>query len=487
MTIFSSTLPTPAIIGTSGPPSQEVEELSSVNFFSGFGDWTTPGDHALGVGAWSRSDTRVGLSQATGPAGGAFPVTLIATQSQFYGYCETSPASPSTFSLQSPTFDASAGTLSLVFPLFLRFGVNGIIQDGTLQVFGWNGSAWSQIGASIIGSKQQNQTDAYLPSTNFDDYDSEGFNNPDFHFGILFTRGADPDFFNYDAAVDNLQVFGPPGALVDAPPPPPSPGVNGIFAEISGADGVNAYESLGFNLNYPGPEQPHNRTNNTVNPLPFAGSRSLRTEVRKSDPKSFVDSAASGKKRAEKSGRPGAGLFADGVEGWLGFALYLPSNEMADIRGCSVAQLHTFTEEMLQVSLFGGKMQLVSDGPSKNKILFNNGDPTNTDGNVDMVGRNLLDRWFRFRVNFLPSTISSGPGAGFIKIWIDDDVEASPTIDYVGRTGPRGPYGKWGLYWWNAASDFTTSVAVALHDNIRFGNEDSDFASVDPFNFVRSD
>lgn len=459
------------------PPPDPLEELSNVNFFDGFSDWTTPGSEQPET-AWSRADARLNenpaLTGSTGPNGGAFPVTLLATEGQFYGYTESSSvAGP--WSLESPEFDASVGELELTFNSYHNYG-QGNLTDGTLIVQGWNGSAWSQIGPSIVGSVQTDRSSAYSSSSDFGTYNSAGFSNPDFRFRFLFTKGVGdgsfPDF-NYDCALDNIAVVGPPDAQVNPPTPSPSPGV---FLSLSGEDGVDSYGSKGLALNYPNPEQAHNRVNNTTNPLPFAGSRSLKTEVRKSDNPSFVDTgSASGKRRAEVSGRQGAGLFDNGVEGWVGFALYLPSNPMSNIRGCTVAQLHTFTEEMLQMSVFGGNLQLVSDGPSTNQIL--------PGGNVSLAGRNLLDRWFKVRINFLPSTGSNG----FIKIWLDADAEGSPTVDYSGRTGPRGPYFKKGTYWWNAANDGTNSAAIVLHDNIRLADETGTFAGVDPATFVRND
>ncbi len=465
--------------GQALPPPQDVETLSAVNFFDGFGDWTTPGTEDPAAGSWTRANSRTGLTGSIGPAGGAFPVTLVATEGQFFGFNESSGPFAGTFwSLESPAFDASLGLIALTFQVFMRFGVGGALNDGTLRVQGWNGTAWSNIGASIVGSQQTNSTDPFLPSDGFDDYDSGGFSNSDFRFRFLLERGSDPDTFNYDCALDNLEVVGPIGPGSPGTPPGSGGDPNGIIKQLSGEDGVDAYSSLGLNLNYPNPEQAHNRANiSSPAARVFAGSRSLQTELRPGDPKANVDPSGTSKRRAEVSWRPFR--YAGGVEGWFGAAFYLPSDPMAAVRGCTIFQLHNDPDagEMLQVSVFAGQLQFVSDGPSTNFIL--------PGGNINLASAGLLDQWVRIRCNFLPSTT----GSGFIKIWLKDDVEASPRIDYSGPTKPsgsNGPYFKHGGYFWGAGND-PVKEALVLHDNLRIGDQTSDFASVDPNTFVRND
>lgn len=162
--------------------------------------------------AWARDEDATATS-STGPAGGADPTTRAPTVGNGFAYTEASNSGESPWSMETPDLNASLGTLSITFDVHMRFGSAGGIGDGTLEVQGWNGTAWTTIGADITGSQQTTAGAAYLPSSTFDTYDSTGFSNTDFKFRFLFTRGANAFTGNYDCAIDNVVVTGPPGAI----------------------------------------------------------------------------------------------------------------------------------------------------------------------------------------------------------------------------------------------------------------------------------
>lgn len=216
-----------AFIGTLSDEEKDViveELLDEQSLAAGFGLWTTPGLNDP-ESAWLQI---IGPtpSTTTGPDGGANPITRAVEPANGYGYNESTTVADGPWSLESPSFDASLGTISLTFDYFMKFGSLGLIADGTLRVQGWNGLAWSNLGAAIVGSQQQTSSELWLQS---DVYTSDGFDNDDFQFRILVFRGANEFPGNYDFCVDNLRLFGPEGALNPPPdggggtPPDPPP------------------------------------------------------------------------------------------------------------------------------------------------------------------------------------------------------------------------------------------------------------------------
>ena len=265
----------------------------------------------------------------------------------------------------------------------------------------------------------------------------------------------------------------------DTTAPPNAPDGAGVFFRISGEDGVDEYEALNLVLNFPDPEQAHNRVNVSSSPLPFAGSRSMQTELRVDDPQASIDSAESGKKRAEIHNRPFR--YDGGKVGWLGGAFYLPSDPMETINGCDIWQLHFYPDQgvMLHITLIDGQMILQCDGPGVKTVL--------PGGVIDLAADGFLDQWVRMRVQFK----STDQSDGFIKVWFKDDPEGSPRVDFSGPTKPLnsgilGPFVKWGVYHYRAKIQPDTG-ALALHDNITLGDETSTFDAVDPALFIRGD
>ncbi len=460
--------------GSVDQTSGSDEELDFEAFATGLGEWTSPGDKSPGEGAWTQliGPTNTG---STGPAGGAAATTLIPTAALGHAYCETS-GGPTSFTLQSPTIDASLGTVTCQGLVHMRFG-NGTLTDGTFQPRGWNGSAWVNIGAPLVGSQQALDDDPYIRF----EFDSSGFTNEDFHFGIIFVKGAGnqtfPDF-NYDCAVDSLRILGPAGALVGGSTgggtggSGGSGGANrvGIIHEFSGADGVDGWP---FGLNFADPEQAHNRAN-VSGGLTLAGTRSLQTEIRTNDPKAFVDRAPSlVKRRCEYTWS--AVRYPANQVGYFGFYCRIPTNPMGNIRGVSIAQLHNFPEsgETLQCSLFQGSLQFVGDGPSTNFVYT-------SISLANFNGTGLLDRRFKITCEFLAVPNNNG----FMRIFVDD----VQVVNFSGRTKPsggQGPFFKHGLYHWGSGTPASNTTSIAVHDNITIGGQDSNLFSVDPDNFPR--
>lgn len=222
--------------------TQVIGTLNSESFQSNFGAWTSPGSDDPAPVAWVQTTGPTPTTSA-GPAGGSNPVTKAVEGANGYAHVEAS-TSDDPASLESPAFDASGGTIELTFDLHMKFGSVGGISDGTLQVQGWNGSAWSNIGSAVVGSQQTSDTSPWLPSSNFGSFTSSGFSNSDFKFRFLFTEGATSPG-NYDAAIDNVEVS---GLTSGGGGPVPGPdtraisilsGLRTIFVSTSGNDSNN--------------------------------------------------------------------------------------------------------------------------------------------------------------------------------------------------------------------------------------------------------
>lgn len=445
-----------------------VVTLNSEDFSGPISDWswTTPGfDEPFS--AWSQAVNRNGLSPTTGPNGGADPVSRAVVSGNAYAYTEASNPGDTVWTMESPTFDVSLGTVVLSFDFHMRFGRTGGQTDGTLVVQGWDGTKWSKIGKAIVGSQHRNANDAYLPSTRFGRYSSDGYTNRNFKFRFLFAEGSGGGTFPYDCALDNIKVDregGPPPSPV---PPNPIP-ATGIIQSFRGEDGVENFPGV---LNFPVPERSHNRQTITrpAGLVPF-GSASMLVEIKPGDPQWNVDAAVrprTAKRRAEFSWRPFR--FEPGEEGWVGAAFYLPSDPMASVRGCTIFQLHNHPDpgEMMQIHLFDGRLRIVNE---------------NRKGARDLLNTALepyLDRWVRLVINFRPSTRNNG----FIKLWLDDD----KVIDVNGPNKPGGtlgPYFKHGTYFWGYGKFDRNRRAACYYDNLRIGDRTSNFESVDPANFA---
>lgn len=416
--------------------------------------WRTPGSDQP-FSAWDRAVDRVGLSPTTGPNGGADPVTRAVVDGRAYAYTEASVPENSVWTIESPEFDAAQGTLTLTFDLHMRFGRTGGQTDGTLVVQGWNGSRWSKIDQAIIGSKHTSATAPYLASTEFGTYTSADYRNSDFKFRLLFAEGSGGGTFPYDCALGNLRIT----RQANSRPRP-----TGIIQSFRGEDGVDNFPGA---LNFPVPERAHNRQDITGPPalVPF-GTASMKVEIRPGDPQWDNDARIrprSAKRRAEFSWRPFR--FPGRKEGWVGAAFHLPSEPMADIKGCTIFQLHNSPDpgEMMQLYCFDGRLRADNENPSGTVRI------------LDTELRPLLDRWVRLVINFKPSTGRDG----FFKLWLDD----VPVVDITGPNKPRGtlgPYLKHGTYFWGYEKFDRDRRAACYYDELKIGDETSSYSSVNP-------
>lgn len=193
--------------GTDVPPST-ITTLNTEDFQADTGAWNTPGVNEP-EDAWTRIDGGGTPSSSSGPTGGSNPDTRDTQADNGYIYTEASIQEDGPWSLESPVLDASVGTLTLTFDLHMYFAE---INDGTLKVQGWNGTAWSDIGSPIIGSKQDSNGQAWRPSTDFGTFNNAGFSNTDFRFRFLADRGSGR-FVSYDFAIDNIEITGEAGAI----------------------------------------------------------------------------------------------------------------------------------------------------------------------------------------------------------------------------------------------------------------------------------
>jgi Glycosyl hydrolases family 16 len=201
------------IIGPDGSAGANLELLATEDFSAELAQWTwkTPGTISP-LFAWLRA-TNATPTSTTGPNGGSNPATRQVTPGNAYAFTESSDPNTGPYSLEGPVLDASLGIARLTFDLFMKFGTGGATTNGTLQVQGWNGFNFVNIGNPIVGSQQSEADDPWKSSDLFGAFTSAGFSNADFRFRILgIEGGTNPS--NYDFAVDNMRIFGQAGQLV---------------------------------------------------------------------------------------------------------------------------------------------------------------------------------------------------------------------------------------------------------------------------------
>lgn len=232
----------------------------------------------------------------------------------------------------------------------------------------------------------------------------------------------------------------------------------GIVHQFQGEDGADGWSGP---LNFPTPEKPHNRMTAVSSEDQTAyGRESVKVEIRPGDPQWNDDNGRGPKRRAEFSWN--TWKFPGKKEGWVGAAFYLPSDPMARNKGTAIFQLHNYPEKGVMWNLFiwDGRLRTTSDGLGE---LMD----------IDLAP--YLDQWTNMVVHFKPSTGSDG----FIRMWLNDQL----VIDETGPTkesGSKGPYLKNGLYFWGYEKFDSTKHAIAFFDNLRIGNEASNYESVNP-------
>lgn len=232
----------------------------------------------------------------------------------------------------------------------------------------------------------------------------------------------------------------------------------GVVHQFRGEDGVDNWSGP---LNFPAPEKPYNRMT-MASPMTLApyGSASVKVEIRPGDPQWHDDKGRGPKRRAEFSWSKWK--FPGKKEGWVGAAFYLPKDPMANNKGTAIFQLHNFPEKGVFWNLFTWDGNLRSTSDALGDLM-----------DIDITP--YLDKWVSMVVHFKPSTRSDG----FIKMWLDDQLVVSETGP-TKLSGSKGPYLKNGLYFWGYEKFDTGKRAVAYFDNLRIGNETSNYESVNP-------
>lgn len=180
--------------------------LQSEDFDTDLGNIVTPGDDAEpNAGAWVRVAEGGTPSSGTGPAGGSNPANQqVEVTGNGYLVAESGSGDVSPLTFESDTFDASLGLLVATFDFHAHVNT---ANNCTFTVRGWNGSAWINLGTQVFGGVQTTENDDYILSTSFGTYNSQGFSNADFKFGVkLDKETVDGDRFQYDVAIDNWLV-----------------------------------------------------------------------------------------------------------------------------------------------------------------------------------------------------------------------------------------------------------------------------------------
>lgn len=215
MSLFGTTSVVALLVGVIQTVTLNSEDFTGA--VSGW-SWNTPGVDDPGT-AFTQTTGSTPRS-TTGPNGGANPITRAVEPSNSYMYTEASDDAGS-WTAESLTFDASLGIFTLTIDTHMRFGAEGLIDDGTTEFQAWNGSAWSTISNAIVGSQQTSADSPWRSSTEFGTYTSAGLSTPDCKFRVQCTKGASIFDANYDFAFDNAKITGP-GLAPPMPAPPPT-------------------------------------------------------------------------------------------------------------------------------------------------------------------------------------------------------------------------------------------------------------------------
>lgn len=250
-------------------------------------------------------------------------------------------------------------------------------------------------------------------------------------------------------------------AVIPGEPPKPR---TGILHQFSGRDNADKWTGP---VNFPDPERGHNRKT-TEPPVKFLKGRdaSIKVEIKPGDPQWSKDLGKGPKRRAEFSWNKDEWRFANGEEGWVGAAFYLPKDPMGKVNGVSISQLHNHPDKgvLWNLFLYGGRLRSNNTRSSEEKTEL-----------LDVDVEPYLDQWVRMVVHFKPSTGEDG----FIKMWLNDKT----VTDMKGankHSGEQGPYFKNGLYFWGYEKFDKTKHALAYFDSLSIGNKHSNYQSVDP-------
>jgi hypothetical protein len=241
-------------------------------------------------------------------------------------------------------------------------------------------------------------------------------------------------------------------SVPDGQVPPPAPWDKMLFEErFEGQEPLNSpyvldvqTAALAHSLQY-------------TNELAFEGTKSLRLELRDSDPE-----VASGT-RAEVVMQP-----ATARDRWCAFAAYFPAEAWApDNYAEAITQWHSFPDEHLgetwaspatKMLVYKGKLRFdvgYNDAPDSNVIL----------GDVKYdLGPVVTDVWREFVIHIYHSHASDG----LVEVWLD----GQKVVEHKGGNAFNDdglPFWKFGLYkWdWNGAKTTDVSKRVLFLDHVR--------------------
>ena len=253
------------------------------------------------------------------------------------------------------------------------------------------------------------------------------------------------------AALEALGDEGPaiPAVIPAEPPKVKAPAVSPKFI----LNGKTFKQFIG-GLNFPEEVAEH-----TVKCADHAGRQNvLRMEIKRGDPQwNNPGDLKDERRRAEFTWRKkGKGLrFGQNEDAWSSFWVFLPSNPMEKIRGCTIAQWHNHPDrgEMMQIVLDDG--WLYAGGKNSKGDKFNIGHKARLE--------NYLDRWVQITTR---ARGKNGKG-GLVQIWIDGEkfAEKRGSLKSESRFGP---YFKNGLYFWDYEDD-KVKRALAYFDNVAIG------------------
>ena len=192
-----------------------------------------------------------------------------------------------------------------------------------------------------------------------------------------------------------------------------------------------------------------------------SGSKSMRVELRKSDP----DVASS--KRAELTQDP---LSSATIERWYGTSFYFPSDYVADNTGCSeiIFQWH-------QVNTSGPPP--LSIWVSGSSIMINQYNLSTKKDALTKLTSLVTNKWISmvFHVKWSPTS------SGLVEAWVNGTkVYTKSGVNNYKES--IGNYVKTGIYKWGWKNGYASKVSkrVLYQDDIRIGNEKATYNDVAP-------
>lgn len=204
------------------------------------------------------------------------------------------------------------------------------------------------------------------------------------------------------------------------------------------------------------------------------GSRALRVEWRKAD--------YDGKNKT-KHAELTTGKFAPDFEQWIGLRIYFDSKTLGrDSQPVILMQYHEtpdfkegedWRNPPVSLSYQNGEVRYSWKGDTNRVTKKEKGKWLYTQTGSMPLGEVKPDAWntFVFHHKFDPF------GKGSVELWFNDKYFQKQNIQ-LGYHDERGPYLKFGFYYYAGKSDFPSRVA--WFDDVKLGDEKSSYAEVAP-------